>query len=331
MEIWNKGVDDAFHSGKSAAMEGAHMYKIDGMYYILCPAGGTAGWQVCLRSKNIYGPYEHKVVLQDDSSYPENGLHQGGMVQLRNGEWWFIIMQDRGAIGRVPHLLPVKWVGGWPIPGVGGKDATVYRKPDVGRTYPTKAPATTDEFSKTRLGLQWQWNHNPDNAQWSLSERKGYMRLKALPAKDLTNARNTLTQRVQGPLSTGTVEMDVTGLKDGNVAGFGVFQNPYAYVAVRQEKGIRQLAVCHNGKTETVIGRLNQDKVWIRARVTDKDFTARLYYSLDGTDFHPAGEVLRMGLGYPWTANRFALFNFSETEEGAGGVADFNWFRFYNK
>lgn len=262
MEIWNKGVDDAFHSGKSAAMEGAHMYKIDGMYYILCPAGGTAGWQVCLRSKNIYGPYEHKVVLQDDSSYPENGLHQGGMVQLRNGEWWFIIMQDRGAIGRVPHLLPVKWVGGWPIPGIGGKDATVYRKPDVGRTYPTKAPATTDEFSKTRLGLQWQWNHNPDNAQWSLSERKGYMRLKALPAKDLTNARNTLTQRVQGPLSTGTVEMDVTGLKDGNVAGFGVFQNPYAYVAVRQEKGIRQLAVCHNGKTETVIVRLNQDKVW---------------------------------------------------------------------
>ena len=331
VKIWDKGVDDAHNSGKHAGMEGSHVYKINGIYYILCPAGGTEGWQVCLRSKNIYGPYEHKVVIQDDSSYPANGLHQGGMVQLKNGDWWFIIMQDRGAIGRVPHLLPVKWINGWPMLGINGHDVSIYQKPNVGKTYPIKSPATTDEFNSTKLGLQWQWNHNPDNSRWSLTERKGYMRLKASYAKELTSARNTLTQRVQGPLSTGTVEMDASGLKDGNIAGFGVFQDPYAYVAVRQDNGIRKLIFCYKGKQTTIIENLKQDKIWFRARVTDKDFTARLYYSLDGKEFSPAGEVLHMNLGYPWTANRFALLNYSETEDGVGGKADFNWFHFYNK
>ena len=331
VEIWNKGVDDAHHSGKNAGMEGSHVYKINGMYYILCPAGGTEGWQVCLRSKNIYGPYEHKVIIQDDSSYPTNGLHQGGMVQLKNGEWWFIIMQDRGAIGRVPCLLPVEWVDGWPMLGVNGKDAIVYPKPNVGKTYKIQSPATTDEFNDRKLGLQWQWNHNPDNTCWSLTERPGYMRLKASLAKKLENARNTLTQRVQGPLSTGTVEMDVSRMKDGNIAGFGIFQAPYAYVGIRQTKGARQLIVCNNGKETSIINQLKNDKVWFRARVTDKDFTARLYYSLDGKKFLPVGEILHMDLGYPWTANRFALLNYSETQKGVGGIADFNWFRFYNK
>ena len=144
--------------------------------------------------------------------------------------------------------------------------------------------------------------------------------IKASYAKELTTARNTLTQRVQGPLSTGTVEMDASGLKDGNIAGFGVFQDPYAYVAVRQGDGIRKLIFCYKGKQTTIIENLKQDKVWFRARVTDKDFTARLYYSLNGKDFSPVGEVLHMDLGYPWTANRFALLNYSETYEGIGAL-----------
>lgn len=164
-----------------------------------------------------------------------------------------------------------------------------YPKPNVGKTYKMKAPATTDEFNGKRLGLQWQWNHNPDNSRWSLTERKGYMRLKASKATNLLDARNTLTQRVQGPLSQGTVEMDVTELKDGNVAGFGILEKPYAYVAVVQKDGKRQIVMCNNGN------------------------------------------VLKMGLGIRWTANRFALLNFSTTEEGVGGSADFNWFRFINK
>ena len=106
VKIWQGSFKNANELGGHFGMEGAHMYKINGKYYITCPAGGTQGWQICLRSDNIYGPYEHKLILNDNSSYPDNGLHQGGMVQLKNGDWWFIIMQDRGAIGRVPHLLP---------------------------------------------------------------------------------------------------------------------------------------------------------------------------------------------------------------------------------
>lgn len=330
VEIWNKGVDDAHNSGKQAGMEGSHVCKVNGMYYIFCPAGGTEGWQVCLRSHNIYGPYEHRVIMQDDTSYPTNGLHQGGMVQLKNGDWWFIIMQDRGPIGRVPHLVPVTWEDGWPTLGVGGKDAITYMKPAVGKQHKIKVPATTDEFKGKSLGLQWQWNHNPDNTRWSLKERPGYMRLKASKANDLKSSRNTLTQRVQGPACTGTVELDVSNLKDGNIAGMGIFEFPYAYVAVQQEAGKRKVVMCNDGKImETPVPHLSQAKIWIRARVTDKDFTARFYYSLDGKSFHPVGNVLNMGLGLPWTANRFALFNFSTTDEGVEGIADFNYFRFY--
>ena len=141
VEIWNRRFKDSATFGGGFGMEGSHMYKIDGKYYITCPAGGTEGWQVCLRSDNIYGPYEHKVIMQDDSSYPPNGLHQGGMVQLENGDWWFIIMQDRGPIGRVPCLVPVTWEDGWPMRGVGGRDVVTYPKPDVGKRAPGAAVA----------------------------------------------------------------------------------------------------------------------------------------------------------------------------------------------
>lgn len=331
VEIWNKRFDNSRTFGKRFGMEGAHMYKIDGKYYITCPAGGTEGWQVCLRSDSIYGPYEHKIIVQDDSSYPPNGLHQGGMVQLKNGDWWFIIMQDRGPIGRVPCLMPVKWVDGWPMLGTDGKDVITYPKPNVGKTYPVMVPATSDEFKGKKLGLQWQWNHNPDDAKWTLTERLGYMRLKASQAENLKEARNTLTQRVQGPSSEGSVLIDLTGLKDGNVAGFGVFQFPYAYVAVQQEGDNRKIVMCNDGEIVETAGTVKGDKIWIRARVMDKNFTARFYYSLDGDTYYPIGNELKMGLGLDWTANRFALFNYSTKASGVGGYADFDWFRFTGK
>lgn len=331
VEIWNKSFKNSQTLGGGFGMEGAHAYKIDGKYYITCPAGGTEGWQICLRSDHIYGPYEHKLIMDDSSSYPPNGLHQGGMVQLKNGQWWFIIMQDRGAIGRVPHLQPVEWVDGWPMLGRNGKDAVTYQKPDVGKTYPIKNPATSDEFTSKKLGLQWQWNHNPDNSKWSLTERRGHLRLKASVGESLKYARNTLTQRVQGPNSEGTVEIDLSKLKDGNVAGFGIFEFPYAYVAVRQEGDTRQLIMCNDDTLVETVDHLKENKIWIRARATDRDFKALFYYSVNGTDFKPIGNELKMGLGLSWTANRFALFNFTTKEEGVDGYADFNWFRFNGK
>lgn len=331
VEIWNKRFENSQTFGKRFGMEGAHMYKINGKYYITCPAGGTEGWQVCLRSDSIYGPYEHKIIVEDNSSYPPNGLHQGGMVQLKNGDWWFIIMQDRGPIGRVPCLMPVKWVDGWPMLGTEGKDVITYPKPNVGKTYPIMVPATSDEFKGKKLGLQWQWNHNPDDTKWTLTERPGYMRLKASQAKNLKEARNTLTQRVQGPSSEGSVLVDITGLKDGNVAGFGVFQFPYAYVAVQQEGDDRKIVMCNDGEIVETVDALKGNKIWIRARVMDKDFTARFYYSLDGETYSPIGNELKMGLGLDWTANRFALFNYSTKANGVGGYADFDWFHFTGK
>ena len=331
VKIWDKYFKNAHEFGGGFGMEGSHAYKINGKYYITCPAGGKQGWQICLRSDNIYGPYEHKLIMNDCNAYPPYGLHQGGMVQLKNGDWWFIIMQGRGPMGRVPHLLPVEWVDGWPMLGRNCKDIVTYPKPKVGKVYSIMSPATTDEFNQTKLGLQWQWNHNPNNAYWSLKERKGYMRLKAMQADNLKSARNTLTQRVQGPSSEGTVEIDVSGLKDGNVAGFGIFQFPYAYVAVEQINGVKKIIMCNNGEIIDTLDETVDDKIWIRARVTDINSRATFYYSLDGQKYNPIGNELIMGLGLTWTANRFALFNFSRLKSGEQGYADFNWFRFTNK
>ncbi len=324
--IWDKTVSD-LSGTRTGGMEGSHVYKKDGMYYVTCPAGGTEGWQMCLRSDNIFGPYESKVIMDDSISYPPNGLHQGGMVELENGDWWFVIMQDRGPIGRSVNLVPVSWEDGWPMLGAGGKDVVTYRKPDVGNVYPAKTPATSDEFNSSVPGLQWQWNHNPDNASWSMSERKGHLRLKAGKATTLKDARNTLTQRVAGPESEATVELDISGLKDGNIAGFGIFEFPYAFVGVRQEDGRREVVMVNDGETIETGGRFQGKKIWLRAHATDDGFAASFSYSRDGRKFIPIGNTLEMGLGLPWTANRFALFNYSLTDEGKGGVADFNWFR----
>lgn len=309
-------------------LEGSHAYKINGKYYILATTGGTKGRQICLRSDNIYGPYEDKVVLHDDSGYLGNFLHQGGLVQLKNGDWWFIIMQDRGPIGRVPNLEPVTWVDGWPMIGKDGAGVVTAKKPDVGRGCARTVPATSDEFNSPALGLQWQWNHNPDPERWSLIERPGWLRLKAGKASDLKHARNTLTQRIQGPASEGTVELDLRGLRAGDVAGFGIFQFPYAYVAVQQDGGARKIVMVNDGKTVVTVDDFQGDRVWIKAKATQVGFTASFSYSADGQTFKPIGDQLKMGLGLSWTANRFALFNFSTQDTGVDGYADFDYFHF---
>lgn len=250
------------------------------------------------------------------------------MLQLKDGFWWFMIMQDRGPIGRTSNLEPVTWVDGWPMLGENGKGVTTYKKPNIGVTHPVRVPATTDEFNSPELGLQWQWNHNPDPEKWTLAEHRGYMRLKASKATDLTKARNTLTQRVQGPASTGTVEMSVRGLKDGNIAGFGVFQSPYAFVAVKQENKTRSIIMVNNGKIIATINNFTGNTIWFKATVTHIGFTASFFYSTDGKNFKPFGNELKMGLELPWTANRFSLFNFSTKNAGIGGFVDYNWFRY---
>ncbi|SEW52766.1 glycoside hydrolase family 43 protein [Chitinophaga arvensicola] len=308
-------------------LEGSHLYKVNKKYYILGSTGGTRGKVVCLRSDNIYGPYESKVVMQDDHTYPGNGLHQGGMVQLKDGAWWSIIMQDRGPIGRVPNLEPVTWIDDWPIFGKNGIGVDTFPKP-ININAPVTVPASSDEFNAPTLALQWQWNHNPDNSKWSLTGRSGYLRLKAGKAATLFQAVNTLSQRVEGPYSTGSIEMDISSMKDNDVAGLGIFQLPYAYVAVRQTNGKKTIVMAQNDSTIAVVN-LKQTKIWFKANVNEKGFVATFAYSVNGKDFLPIGNELKMGLGLDWTANRFALFNFNTglSTTATGGHVDINWFR----
>lgn len=182
--------------------EGPKFYKREGFYYISAPAGGVkTGWQLVLRSRDVYGPYEEKVVLAQGST-PINGPHQGALVDTPDGkQWWFVHFQDAGLYGRIVHLQPVKWVEGWPRMGVDhgadgvGEPVLVHRKPAVGGEHRIAIPQTTDEFDGERLGLQWQWNANHEDDWASLTERRGHLRLRSLPADALQDAPNLLCQK----------------------------------------------------------------------------------------------------------------------------------------
>lgn len=174
-------------------IEGPKLYKRNGYYYIFAPAGGvTNGWQTVLRSKNIYGPYEDRIVM-DRGETEINGPHQGAWVELKSGQSWFIHFQDRGAYGRITHLQPMKWIDDWPVIGVDadadgrGEPVVSHRKPDVGRHYPIAAPQANDEFGADRIGFQWQWQANHQIGWASLAMRRGWLRLNAQPMPESAN------------------------------------------------------------------------------------------------------------------------------------------------
>lgn len=193
-------------NGVAPTLEGPKFYKRNGWYYILAPAGGVKpGWQLALRSKNAFGPYEAKRVLEQGST-KINGPHQGGWVELKSGESWFLHFQDLDAYGRVVHLNPVHWVDDWPLMGMDmdgngvGEPVARYKKPGVGKIYPLVTPAESDEFDAATLGLQWQWQANPQENWSSLTAKPGWMRLNALAmpaeAKNLWTAPNLLLQKL---------------------------------------------------------------------------------------------------------------------------------------
>jgi beta-xylosidase len=186
-------------------IEGPKIYKRNGYYYILAPAGGVStGWQLALRSKNIYGPYERRVVM-DQGKTTVNGPHQGAWVDTKSGENWFLHFQDKGPYGRVVHLQPMKWVNDWPVIGIDkdgdgkGEPVLDYKKPNVGRTFAVASPQESDEFNDNKIGLQWQWMANP-KATWVFGNSgKGSLRLFSdkMPdsAKNLWFAPNVLLQK----------------------------------------------------------------------------------------------------------------------------------------
>ncbi len=330
-------------------LEGPKMLKRNGYYYIFAPEGGIEhGYQVVMRSKDIYGPYEKRVVLEQGST-DVNGPHQGSWVELENGEAWFYHFQQINGYGRVLWLEPAAWGDdGWPVMGQDydgngiGEPVRVVPKPTIAGNHPITVPASSDEFNDTTLGLQWLWNHNPDNTYWSLTERPGFLRLQALPLEkkpgythnlgpvpydsSILFAKNTLVQLVMGKESEATTEMHFTDLQPGQYAGLSLFNQRYASIGVRQQKGGAQLFAARND-TQQPGPTPDQDQVWFRARVefTDGQAIGHTYYSLDNKNFTELGEPIPIVRAW-FEGTKYALFNYNQ--EDNGGMVDFNWFHY---
>ena len=315
-----------------SGLEGSHVYKKNGYYYLYCTYGGGDGFQVALRSKSIYGPYEEKVVIRDNS-YLGTGLHQGALVETQTGEWWTIIFQDGGAFGRFPSLQPVTWQDDWPMVGVNGKGVVTSTKPNVGTVYPITVLPTSDEFDSTKLGMQWGWNHNPDSTKWSLTQNPGYLRLStAKVVSSFNDARNTLTQRMyafhsalRSTPTTATVKIEIDSMHDGDVGGLAVFQNPYAYIGIKKTNGIRYVIMINNGiARDSAI--VTGSHIYLRASAYYSTSWTSFYYSPDNQSFTKLGNDLSMQFNLSiFTGNKFCLFNYATI--AAGGYVDVDWFR----
>lgn len=313
-------------------LEGPKIYKMRGYYYIFAPAGGVGrGWQEVLRSTNIYGPYEHRKVLEQGET-AINGPHQGAYVETANGQPWFIHFQELGAYGRVFWLEPVKWVDDWPVIGqapngaASGQPVLTWTKPDIGAGATVQIPQTSDTFDSPTLGLQWQWNHNPDDSKWSLMARPGYLRLNATLADSLIHARNTLTQMLSDPVSIITASLDTRNMADGQRAGLCVFGKLSAWIGVVQTGSKHQIA-CFTSTNETPGSVITAQVVQLRASINNG--IAGFSYSLDGRHFISFGDPVKLQFSW-WKGARPGLFSFNtaSTTNQSPGVADFDWFRY---
>ena len=348
----------------NAMGEGHHIYKINGMYYILSADYSPMGRMQCARSKSIWGPYETCVISERESfgysaawtvnnvglgrPVPEDGfkfknnkpsdetlicstIHQGGIVQAPDGKWWGVSMQDFNAVGRTVCLSPVTWVDGWPYFGLeknlGRSPRTWFKPNDVVKT-PVATYDRCDDFSGKTFKPIWQWNHNPNDKMWSLNkERKGWLRLHSLPAKQLLWAKNSLTQRAIGPVSYTSVKLDASKLKAGDEAGLGAINMPYASLGVvKTDKGLALRCYDQNTNKE-VVQPLDKKVVWLRLWGDYDKSQLQYSYSLDGKNWENIGEqVLSPYQLKTFQGVRVALYAFNKKEVN-GGVADFDDFK----
>lgn len=331
---------------KKDAHEGSHMYHIGEYYYIYITTGGYWRGQTIIRSKNPMGPYEEVpyTLFQGDA------VHQGALIQTQTGEWWTIMFKDAGAIGRTPFLEPVTWKDGWPIVGNNGRDVSrnkaKYPKPNVGAEYPKTYLPTNDAFASETLGMQWEWNHNPQKQAWSLSERHGWMRLYSCTKTDnLVWARGSLTQRILGycPNGTasgdwtpnyGTAKIDISGMQEGDIAGLAVVQNPYSFIGIKVENGKKYLfsqSYSFDGqkpakKMEKKGKEITADVIYLRATTNFGTNSCSYSYSTSpNTGYLTFGVTMNMGYTLDhFVGQRYYLFNYSTI--ATGGHIDIDWF-----
>lgn len=315
-------------------IEGPKLYKRNGYYYIFAPAGGVkTGWQTVLRSRNIYGPYEEKIVMRQGNS-PVNGPHQGAWVDTPTGEDWFIHFQDVENAGRIIHLQPMRWEDDWPVIGVNdvdgcGEPVLRYRKPDVGAQYPVCAPEDSDFFEEASLGLQWQWNANHKKDWYSLEN--GQLALYAQPVKEdlqLCDVSNLLLQKWPAPEFRITACLHVGMLAEGDAAGMVSLGGCYTAL-VLQKKGGKLILQQRTGnwtkddERRKQLRELETETVYLRMRV-EKETDISFEVSCDGSEFQPVGETTQATPGR-WVGVKAGLFAINE-EGRTGGCVKADYF-----
>jgi xylan 1,4-beta-xylosidase len=348
----------------NAMGEGHHMYKIKGKYYIISANYSPIGRMQCARADKPYGPYETVVISTEETMgtqrgwwvrnvsigtpVPEPGfkfdifkpgenefgavpMHQGGIVDLPNGDWWGFSMMDFMSVGRTTFLSPITWQDGWPyfgIPGNLGRSPRTWIKPSVAvETTPSAPYQRSDDFSGPKLQSVWQWNHNPVDGKWELNKKRGSLRLHTLPAKDFLWAKNSLTQRAIGPVSIATTVLDGNALKPGDIAGFALLNMPYASIGVLRKNNGFILRFYDQYANKTIEEKLASGKVSLRAVGNfDRDI-AQLSYSTDGNTFINVGDSIRLPYQLKtFQGTRYALFAYN-IEGKEGGYADFYDFK----
>ena len=335
------------NGNKNHTCEGPKFYKRDGWYWILCPAGGvSSGFQLALRSKSPYGPYEHKVVLAQGKTNI-NGPHQGGWVHTKYGEDWFMHFQDKGAYGRVVHLNPVDWSTGWPVMGKKGEPVMTYTKPKSSSTLVVN-PVESDEFNSPELGLQWQWQANYHQF-FGMPTAFGSMRLYTHKleegSKSLWNVPNMLLQKTPADRFTATAKLRFTSKADGQFGGLIMMGLDYSALVVKREGNAFQLLqmtckAADKGKaqTETLIATLQPtavDKTQYRPgihediylRMTVNDGTMQFSWSKNGKKFDDCGEPFTMREG-KWIGAKVGFVSAETNPAVDKGWVEADWIRF---
>lgn len=331
-------------------LEGPKVYQRNGFYYLFAPAGGVAtGWQLVLRSKSIYGPYERKVVM-DQGKSTVNGPHQGAWVDTPSGENWFLHFQDKFAYGRVTHLQPMKWINDWPVIGADkdgdgkGEPVSTYLKPNVGKSYPMTNPVESDEFNDHRLGLQWQWQANPEATWHFMNTAEGALRLYTVKipdsAKSYWAVPNILLQKFPADEFIVTTKMSFTRNPklEGEKVGLIVMGQSYASLALKSSSsgttGPAEFSLVYsvakdavNGKKEieNTITTIPQPLIYLRVKV-QRGAICQFSYSLDGNVYVDTDEVFQAEAG-KWIGAKMGLFASRKTQTNDSGFADFDWFR----
>lgn len=323
-------------------IEGPKFYKRGRYYYIFAPAGGVStGWQLVLRSKNIYGPYEEKIVLAQGKTNI-NGPHQGAWVTTQTGEDWFLHFQDKGAYGRIVHLQPMIWKNDFPVIGIDadgdgtGEPVLRYKKPNVGKTYQINTPPDSDEFNDEKPGLQWQWHANP-NATWAFPfPAKGVLRMNSVQTsenyKNLWDLPNLFLQKLPAEKFTATTKVSLNPRFEGERFGLVVMGLDYSYIGVTNKGGklfvsqaTAQNADKGNSETESEAVELKDEEFYLRVKVSEGAM-CNFSFSADGVNFTNIGNVFKAREGR-WIGAKVGLFFNRPAKFNDAGTADIDWFR----